>query len=158
MIRGGRCPRFDCCGGGARGRLFQFLIGWTVFWAVLGKNIQELCNACAKKKYVRECEPHASTVQMVMAHPSTPKSCNLPNFINMDDKSPNDDQIDYDSDNDENHDETSKKRRRSCAPPEDSILFHCLEGVKERVRKGELMDTARAKKQCQPMKIAQPPV
>jgi hypothetical protein len=48
-------------------------------------------------------------LQLVMAHPSTPKSRNLPGFINMDDKSPNNDQIDYDSHNDENDDKTSTK-------------------------------------------------
>jgi hypothetical protein len=85
-------------------------------------------------------------LQLVMAHPSTPKSRNLPDFINMDDKSPNDDQIDYDSDNDENDDETSKKYWRSYMPPEGSILFHYLEGVKDRVRKGELIDMAKGQK------------
>jgi hypothetical protein len=34
-------------------------------------------------------------LRLVMAHPSTPKSRNLPDFINMDDKPPNDEQIDY---------------------------------------------------------------
>jgi hypothetical protein len=85
-------------------------------------------------------------LQLVMAHPSTPKSRNLPDFINMDDKSPTDDQIDYDSDNDENDDETSKKYRRSYMPPEGSILLHYLEGVKEKVRKGELIDMAKGQK------------
>jgi hypothetical protein len=33
-------------------------------------------------------------LKLVMAHPSMPKSRNLPDFINMDDKSPNDDRID----------------------------------------------------------------
>jgi hypothetical protein len=59
---------------------------------------------------------------------------------------PNDDHIDYDSDNDENEDKTSTKYRRSYMPPEGSILFHYLEGVKERVRKGELIDMAKGQK------------
>jgi hypothetical protein len=80
-----------------------------------------------------------------MAHPSTPKSRNLPYFINMDNKSPNDNHIDYDSDNDKNDDKTSTKYGRSYMPPEGSILFHYLEGVKERVRKGELIDMAKGK-------------
>jgi hypothetical protein len=62
-------------------------------------------------------------------------------------KLPNDDQIGSDSDNDENDNETSTKYRRSLMPPEGSILFHYLEGVKERVRwKGELIDMAKGQK------------
>ena len=47
-------------------------------------------------------------LQLVMAHPSTPNFCNLPDFIKIDDKLPNDDQIDYDSDNHKNDDTASK--------------------------------------------------
>jgi hypothetical protein len=49
-------------------------------------------------------------LQLVMDHPSMPKSHNLPSIINMDDKLPNNhDQTNYDSDNDENDDKTSTK-------------------------------------------------
>jgi hypothetical protein len=82
---------------------------------------------------------------LVIAHPSMPKSRNLPDFINMDGKSPINNKIDYDSNNDEKDDEASKKYRRSYLPPEGSMLFCYLDSVKERVRKGELIDMARAK-------------
>jgi hypothetical protein len=75
-----------------------------------------------------------------------PKSRNLPDFINMDYKSPIDNEIGYNSNNDENDDEASKKYRRSYLPPEGSILFCCLDGVKERVRKGKLIDMAKGQK------------
>jgi hypothetical protein len=80
-----------------------------------------------------------------MAHPSMPKSPNLPN-INMYDKSPIDYEINYDSDNDENDNEAFKKYQRSYLAPEGSILFCCLDGVKENVRKGELMGMAKGQK------------
>jgi hypothetical protein len=70
-------------------------------------------------------------LQLVMAYPSTPKSRNLPHFINMEDKLPNGDQINSDSDNDKNDDKTSTKYRRSYMLPEGSILFHYLEGSKK---------------------------
>jgi hypothetical protein len=70
-------------------------------------------------------------LQLVMAHPSTPKSHNLPDFINIDDKSPNDNQIDYDADNDENDDKASKSFEGPTCPQRVVSFFTTWKGSKK---------------------------